>query len=277
MKIYQVYYNEISKKNLDKKFIPYDNSKPLNDKEFEYGVMRNIYLNNNPFKNDKLFGVLSWKFQEKSTIKSKDLTSWINKNKGYDAYICNPWPELSYIFYNLWYQGEYWHPGLIELAEYLFKKANIDIDIRKIRTDSNTCCFCNYWIANQKFWKVYIDTCEKLYKAIYSCDDNIKNLLFNTNVYGDKDVAFFPFIFERMFSTILSVGKFKTISFDTLTYKKVNIFKDKFFNAAYMFGNKNSYNSNDIEVFNSFGHAYNDMTVGKFKNYDNYLCGDFIH
>lgn len=277
MKIYQVYFDDKSRQSLDKTFTPYDNSNPIKEKEFEYGVMRDIYFNHDPFKNNKYFGVLSWKFKEKTGLRGSDFVSWINKNKGYDVYVINPYPEQSFINYNVWYQGEYWHPGLIELTEKLFKDAGIDIDIRSTRNSFDNCSFCNYWVANKKFWYKYMYYCEKLYKAIYEADDDdTKKLLFDISVYGGGgDVAFFPFIFERMISAILaSTNNFKYLMYDNLYTRTKDTFNNSFISKASSFINsRKTFDEYDIKFLNSFGIMYNDMVMRKFKDYSNYECG----
>lgn len=277
MKIYQVYYNEESKKGLDRQFIPYDNTNPAKEKEYEYGVIRNIYNKLDPFKDDKLFGVLSWKFKEKTGLNGKDFISWINKNKGYDVYIVNPFPELSYLFYNSWYQGEYWHPGLLELTEKLFNEGCIDLYLNK-RHDINSCSFCNYFVANKKFYKEYIYYCEKLYNAITNTDDKAKKLLFDVNVYGgDTSAAFFPFIFERMLSTIITNKNFKVLVYNNIDERlKHEINKNFVIKASDFLRNKHNFTSYDIEYLNSFGNMYNDMVVNKFVSYNNYMCGKVL-
>ena len=40
--IYQVFFDEKSKSKLSKSFISFDNTNPINQKEFEYGVMRHL-------------------------------------------------------------------------------------------------------------------------------------------------------------------------------------------------------------------------------------------
>lgn len=277
MKLYQVYYDQESKNGLDRSFIPYDNTNPVRDKEFEYGVIRDIYYNDNPFKTDKYFGVLSWKFTNKTGLKGKEFISWINKNKGYDVYMINPFPEYSYIFYNNWYQGDYWHPGLIDLTLNLFKEAGIDnLDITKKRHDVNVCTFCNYFVGNQKFYKIYMEYCEKLYSAIYKADKETKRLLFDINVYGvGNNIAFFPFIYERMLSTIVSNFNFKSIMYDNLSTRTKDDFNRKFVlnSSNYIKRINNNFDNHSIEYLNSFGNMYCDMVMSKFTKYENYMCG----
>ena len=278
--IFQIFYNDHSKETLDSAFIPYNNTIPVKEHEFEYGVMRNLYLNKELFKNDnKYAGVLSWKFKQKTGIEGKQIVQWLEDNKGYDVYFINPWPEHSYLNFNSWHQGEYCHPGLISLTENLFKKANLNIDIRTNRNTIDTLCYCNYWIANKKFWTSYMNYCEKLYTAMHIVDKETKKLLYDIQADVQINSAFFSFIMERMFSTVLLMKKFKVLKyFDANTMKTKNVDNSlKILLTTYCpiidkMDISKDYTKDNIEFINSVGEYYHDKLFNRLKTNDVYRC-----
>jgi hypothetical protein len=277
--IFQIFYNDYTKEMVNSAFTPYDNTIPVKEKEFEYGVMRNLYLNKELFKDDKEYaGVLSWKFRQKTGLDGKQIIRWMEDNKGYDVYFINPWPEHSYLSFNVWHQGEFYHPGMLFLIEKLFREAKLDIEIRNThRNTIHTLCFCNYWIANKKFWNVYMKYCEQLYAAIQNTDKETKRLLYDIKADAQIDSAFFAFVMERMFSTVLSIKKFKTLNyFDIYTRPTNNIvlknILDKYSPTIDKMDDAKNYTKDNIEFINSVGRLYHDQLFSRLKENTAYRC-----
>jgi hypothetical protein len=70
IKIFQIYYEESQHAHLDEAFVPYDNSKPSRDGEFEIGVLQDSYLAKNHYTAD-FTGFVSWKFTQKTGFPGK--------------------------------------------------------------------------------------------------------------------------------------------------------------------------------------------------------------
>lgn len=202
MKIYQINYDPHSKAKSSGLFTPYDNSVPDKPFEFEYGVMRKVFKDHD-FSKHKHLGVLSWKFKEKTNVDPAKFVQWLKKNKKKDIYTINPFYVLNKQFKNLWDQGEYFNPGIKETALELFKRANIDLDLELPHLPQVACC-CNYWIANEEFWNLYMGYTEKLYKEVYNSDEVMYNKLFIDKADKEINSGMFSFIFERMFSAVLA-------------------------------------------------------------------------
>ena len=279
--IYQIFYNNSTKEMVDVSFIPYDNTIPVKEKEFEYGVMRNLYLNNELFKNNKEYaGVLSWKFRQKTGVEGKELFRWLEDNKGYDVYFINPWPENSYMSFNIWHQGEYYHRGIISLVEKLFKEAKIKFDIRTSnRNTIDTLCFCNYWIANKKFWTIYMKYCEKLYAAMQNTDIETKKLLHDIQADSQIKSAFFAFIMERMFSTVLLMKKFSVLNYFDIEITKTKDIDNNLKSLLTVYcpvideiDVAKDYTDDNINFIDSVGEYYHDKLFNRLKPISVYRC-----
>ena len=206
MKIYQIWYDDISKSHIDTNFISFDNTNPEKPNEFEYGVMRKIY-HSECWSDINYLGILSWKFKQKTHINANTAINFINKNPGYDVYTFNPFHYAKNI-QSVWLQGELCHPGILDLTKFLFTKANIDINILSIPQTTTMHCFCNYWVANKKFWDTYMSYTEKLYAVIYDNEQHILDKLFIIQADVQIKSGMFSFIFERMFSTVVAAHQF---------------------------------------------------------------------
>lgn len=201
-KIYQIYYDINSKEHCYSGLLKYNNSSPVKPNEFEYGVMRDIYFNKSPFVNNYYLGVLSWKFQQKTNLHPSKIIPWLHKTKA-DVYTINPFPQMK-TFENVWKQGEAFHPGMSLIVEDLFQRADLDLTLLTLPHSPKVSCYCNYWIANERFWNLYMSYTEKLYSVIYESGEQVFEDLFLKKADKEIDSGMFSFIMERMFSSVLA-------------------------------------------------------------------------
>ena len=110
--LYQSYYKNEHIEFLNDGCIPYDNTKNESPNEREYPLFKNIY----ELEKDKgnLWGLVSFRFKEKTLLEPKEFINWIEQNPGYDVYYIDPFLDVSVSYQNLWTQGEMWHPGLYD-------------------------------------------------------------------------------------------------------------------------------------------------------------------
>ena len=206
--IYQIQYSDDVVGEFDPAFLKYDCRKNPEPDKREIAHMVRFY-EEGIWKQEgtKYFGLLSPKFSSKAKISGKSFIHWINSNPGYDVYFINPFPQLSYWNFNVWTQGEFWHPGLKDLANSLFKSAGYTFQIEDLpRNTSKTALYSNYWVGNEKFWDSYMKFVKKTIQAIDNLSDSDKRILFEFTPHYTP-ATFFPFIFERLFSTFLMLEK----------------------------------------------------------------------
>lgn len=203
-KIFQIYYDSISKKGLDPDFIPYDNTNG-NSKWFEYGVFRDNYYKGN-YKSAEYTGFLSWKFRQKTRIWGKEFVTFIEKSEDYDVYFVNPFQGNTNRFRSVWECGEYFHPGLKEIVENIFHHIGYSINLNKIVNTHEDTLYCNYWVGNEKFWRMYMDFCEPIYFYIENLIDPVLEEKILKRADPSIKASFIPFIMERLFTTLLYVN-----------------------------------------------------------------------
>ena len=205
--IHQLFFNEGQRSRLDSAFIPYDNSKNSNPEFYEFGPMLDIYRSGRYYDADYT-GVVSYKFNTKTKgVTGEQFIRFVAENPGYDAYFINPHPYLVYCYYNVWDQGKCWHNGLKEAADIILKKMGITSSIDEVpRHTLDTTCYANFWIGNQKFWSKYGKVMENLSNLIQQ-DHAIHEMLFSDTFHANSTAPLFPFFFERLFSTIISLDK----------------------------------------------------------------------
>ncbi len=215
--IFQIFYSPKTFALLDLGFKPFDNSHPIKPYEFEYGVMRQLYYTN-PFQNGfSHLGVFSPKFYLKTGWTSERLTTVIAEHNDVDVFMLSPY-KISSRFFNVWTQGERSHPGLLDLMETILRDANLDPLVLKIRMGPMVECYSNYWVASRRFWDLYMSISERIYRSVYSSDIILRRVFSPVRLQyrGHGKIPYFPFIFERIFSTVLVLygESFKCLSLD---------------------------------------------------------------
>jgi len=202
--IYQIQYSDMVVGGFDPDFIKYDCREHPEDEKREIAHMQRffdegVWKNNN----SQYFGLISPKFNNKSKLRGSEFIHWINSNPGYDVYFFNPFPQLSYWNFNVWTQGEFWHPGLADLANALFAAAGLSIRVDKLpRNTAASSLYSNYWVGNEKFWRIYMAFVRKLVAAVDDLAAVERKKLFELAPHY-APATYFPFVFERLFSTFL--------------------------------------------------------------------------
>ncbi|MBX3721875.1 MAG: hypothetical protein KF713_08555 [Turneriella sp.] len=203
--IRQIFYAEEQRPLLSRAFQPYDNSTfPDNTTWFEYGVIRRSFQEK-WHKKAKYSGIVSWRFEEKTSISGNAFLSFIRNNPGYDVYFVNPFPSEEMICPNVWVQGEIAHPGMIKTVNTIFNKLNRKINVENIQMSPGQIAYSNYWVGNEKFWKKYMDFTSPVANLIAN-DPEIKSLAFRDASYR-YNAPMIPFLMERLFSTLLCLDK----------------------------------------------------------------------
>jgi hypothetical protein len=88
-----------------------------------------------------------------------------------------------------------------------------DVNIYSLIMDSRNTIYCNYFIANKKFWMTWLACCEAIYHIAEANDSELARRL-NSNVVHDGGTASMKvFIIERMASFLLAVNKDLKVKF----------------------------------------------------------------
>ena len=206
--VYQIFYDEESKRNLNFGFIPLDNTDNERPDWYEFWVIRN-FLKNNELQENAWYGFLSPKFVEKIGLQPLTVLYWLEMHDACnDVALFSPgWDQLAY-FLNPFEQGEMWHPGLTELSQRCFENIGLKIDLNSLVTYSKTSVFSNYIIARPNFWNRWLSIADRFYDLV---EGNIMPELKQTTSYGLKSTQapIKAFIQERISSIILAQGQFK--------------------------------------------------------------------
>lgn len=203
-RIYQIFYSEQTRRNLDAGFIPLDNSNRRPD-WCEYWPIRN-YLIDEPLDSDTYYGFLSPKFRSKTGLMAADVHRFLNDSADAapDIVTFSPFFDAAALFPNIFLQGadshlEVW-PAFVESARLLVP----GIDLDTLVMDSTNTVFCNYFLAKPPFWRHWLSKAERIFQIAEQSNTPFAQALNQTTNHSSGPTAVKVFVIERLLSLILA-------------------------------------------------------------------------
>lgn len=214
IKIYQIYYDDLTKSKIDDAFIPFDNSSNPRPDWREYWVMRSILLNEK-FDQDCYVGIFSPKFYEKTHLHGHEVISKLAASNA-EVISFSPFFDQCCLFTSPFEQAEASHPGFMALAESLLEYLNIQINIYDLVCDSTTTIFSNYFVAKFSVWQRWLFFAEKIFELCESGNTDLGRKLNHSAKYT-LPVPMKVFVVERLITLLLVHWKISAeIGFDIL-------------------------------------------------------------
>jgi hypothetical protein len=203
--LYQAYYETGQEEYLDSAFTPYDNTENKNPELREYPLWKKLYENHKGTMT--YWGLLSWRWFDKTKLPPIEFKEWIESNPGYDVYHIDPFLDVSVSNTNIFVQGERWHSGMIDCCNHLFPKLGINKRVEDILYKPEHFSTCNYFIGNSNFWGKYLKFLDEVVD-ISQTDPAIRYYMFeDKRLYNGAMIPSFSFMIERMFSLFLYLNK----------------------------------------------------------------------
>src|SRR6266566_3696416 len=207
--IYQIFYNEQTRGQLDPGFTPLDNLSNQRPDWREYWPIRQ-FLFSRTMVEDDYYGFLSPKFKEKTKLSSEQVKEFIDRSgNDADVVIFSPFSDLSGLFLNVFEQGDFFRPGLLKATQDFVNLIGLDISIENMITDSRNTVFCNYFVAKPRFWTIWLEVSEKLFRIAETASGNcdLTNRLNSVFKRKKELVQLKVLILERVASLILATTK----------------------------------------------------------------------
>lgn len=216
IKLFQVYYDEETKKELDPQCTPYFNQKC--NKYFENQVIVDIF-DAGLMNNSKYFGILSWRVKDKiHTGKLPNMQQVINFNSKCDYYyiaqfVVHPWKQINEAY------GD--HTSFTEL---ILEKMGWKINLLELKMQS---ILFNYQICRTELYREYITTFLKPFMQLLESNEikGLQEWLLKGSHYTRPNkplsherlieicgVPYYPkntFICERLFATFAALKKWR--------------------------------------------------------------------
>jgi hypothetical protein len=201
--LYQIFYSEQTRRELDPGFIPLDNSPNARPDWREYWPIRNFLLNNTLIEGD-YYGFFSPRFKEKTRLTAQQADAFIlEPGQDPDVVIFSPMWDMSAFFQNVFEQAERSDPGtgvaLVAFLKTIKPEFNFDLWV----TDSRNTVFCNYFAAKPSFWGPWLKIGEELFELTERGEGELAEQLNARSVYGG-DLRRKVFVMERIATFLLA-------------------------------------------------------------------------
>lgn len=208
--IYQIFYDDRSKRQLDAGFKGLDNVSAHVDGWYEFSPIFN-YLESNSLADDVWYGFLSPKFKFKTGCDSAYVYDFLGRvpQKAEVAIFSPGWDQLSY-FLNPWEQGEVWHPKIAEITEKFLIETQRSANLQSVVTDLTTAVFSNYFVAKKRFWLAWLEIAKDFKQFVQSHDEYNAQLISYGNPNNKAPMK--TFIQERLASYLLATGDFVSVA-----------------------------------------------------------------
>lgn len=263
-KIYQICYSEETINNVPDGFLTLDYLSNDRPDWREFWPIRN-FLKNNHLSENVLYGFFSPRFLEKTKLNNELIQQYLSENyNNQDIVTFSPFWDLGSIFQNIFEQGDFFHGGLLNVFQDFSNQYLSGFELKNIYTHSKNNIFCNYFIANSKFWNEWLKVADLLYTA----SDDEHSLLYeamnkDTNYDGYK-LPMKIFIQERLPTyCLLSQPRIRALNYSTfLTCASNTPFSRLAKEAIYCDALKIAYGETGYQHFHSeFVSIRNDIIV----------------
>lgn len=202
VRIYQIYYNEQTRRQVEPEFIGLDNSDCPRTDWAEYWPIRHA-LQTRKFDPDELIGFFSPRFAEKTGMNGAAVMHAIHSHNA-QVYSFSPYFEQGALYLNPLFQGEAHHPGLIKLFDALVPRLGLRMDPKTFVSDQTTTIFCNFFVAKPALWMRWLALGEKVFELSERGTGPIAEQLRAETIHRDgSSYTLKVFVIERLISMLL--------------------------------------------------------------------------
>jgi len=207
MKIYQSFLGEEQRAWVASCAIPYDVAANTGPNQREYEVFKAVHAQAQG--DPEPWGVVSWKFEHKSLVPLDAFAAYARPllERGHDCVFINPMIGNEAVFLNVWEQGEITHRGMKAIYEFL---RTITLAPAWAPMGAAQFAFCNYFVANRRFWTNYFSFVDYVLGRLQSEaeGDSAVGALYTgpANYARDPSLTMRPFIIERLFSSFAAIA-----------------------------------------------------------------------
>ncbi len=215
--IFQIYYSDETRAQVDPGFLPLDNTGQRPD-WYEYWPMRR-FLRENTLDPECRYGFLSPKFIEKTGLTAAKVHAFLDTvPDDVDVVTFSPFFDQAAFFLNVFEHAAGCHPGIAPALHGVVQLISPGLNIGEIVMSSVQSVFCNYLVAKPAFWQEWLEKCELIFEAAEAGDTELGQQL-NADVrYENQCAPAKTFIIERVAPLLLSTqSHWKLRSYNGMT------------------------------------------------------------
>lgn len=208
--LYQIAYSAASLAAIEPGYRVLDNLANPQPDWYEYGPIRH-FLQTEVLDEAAYYGFFSPKFQAKTGLRHADVvrevqaaTTVLASKAAADVVLFSPFPNQIAFFQNVFEQGEFFHPGLMQASLEWLAQIGQPLPLPQLVMDSRQMVYSNYFVARPAFWREWLLWNEALYAVCEGEASSLRaQLLAPTSYEGGTQRKIF--VMERTASLLLTV------------------------------------------------------------------------
>lgn len=222
--LYQISYSNETWNTVPEGALPLDNRANERPDWAEYWPIHR-FLRNETLDDNAFYGFISPRFEEKMLCSTANVIDFVSTvADDIDVAAFSPYIDLRALFLNIFEQGEFSHPGHMDLCCKVFKEIMPGVNIRTLVNTTNNAIFCNFFAAKPRFWRRWLAVCEQVFAMAESSDHRYSAALNRSFAHRGTAQAK-VFVIERIASLILAASTdFRVAVFNETTVS--NPFRD---------------------------------------------------
>lgn len=213
--LYQIAYSDETWHGVAPGFIALDNRANARPDWAEYWPIRNFLLANE-LDDDAWYGFLSPRFAEKLHCSSDEILAFAKSldaaTAATDIASFSPYFDLQAAFLNPFEQGEFSHPGLLDIAARALREIMPQIDLRTLLCRPGDSIYCNYFAARPAFWRKWLGVCERIFAMAESAAHPLHAALARPYAHRGANQAK-VFVLERIAPLLITIENISVARF----------------------------------------------------------------
>lgn len=216
VKIFQICYSQATLANVPAGMMALDNFANPRPDWREYWPIRQ-YLLNHALDDNTLYGFFAPRFGEKTGLSVAAIHEFLEQKYTDQSVVSfSPFWDLGAFFINVIEQGDFFHDGLRDATMHFVKAAGLNQQVMEAVMHSGNTVFCNYFLADKKFWMKWLACGELLFALSESSLADTACPLNAQTRYGEAQVPRKVFVMERLASMLMAMDAgTKTLAYNT--------------------------------------------------------------
>ena len=248
--IYELLYEVGQRPILGTPFLSYDTS-GFNRSELRELLAFEHFAKNSIWASHNLSGLLSPRFTQKTGLTSSQVVNFIEDNPGYQVYLFHPYPNELLLQNHFLELAELEHPGITDALDRVWRIIfNSKREQIEIPQNQHICCHCNYFVADQVFWKKYGEFVCDFLKLLKSKEGAFltESTPYTLTKTDDVELPMGVFVFERALSHFINQN--------IPTHKVINLpYSGVKWSAPELFAGEFDYVQSKLQTFNQISNS----------------------
>ena len=212
--LYQICDSEAAQSNMPAQFLALQNVDNHRADWREYWPIRQFLLHHT-LDDDTFYGFFSPGFTSRTGLDFEKIRHFVHRHgRENDVLIFSPFWDLNSFFINSFVQGDFFHPGLMQIMQNFSDLAGLNLNLGQMVMHTENTAYCNYFIAKKKFWLHWLELGEKLYQYAESDSAGLPQSLKSNAPSTLEQVPAKILVQERLVNMLLAQSNFKSKAFN---------------------------------------------------------------